>query len=374
MTPGLAFFYGGLVCKKNVLTLIMQSFICFGLIMFIWVFGGFSLAFGKDIGGIIGSLEFFGLSGVGLEPNPSYAATIPFILFFGFQLMFATITPAIISGAFVGRVDIKNYIKFIILWAIFIYIPLCHWTFGGGFLAQWGVVDFAGGIAIHISAGMSALASVIVLGKRKVESEVSTSNNVPLVMVGGGILWAGWLAFNGGSALSANGIAALALVNTHIAACAGMMTWLVITKIRNQKMSLIGAITGAIVGLVAITPGVGFVKPWAAIIIAIITTILAYMAIVLKTKLGWDDTLDVWAAHGVGGMLGMIFVGVFADSSICGISGLIEGNITQLIIQIKAVGIAVLYSYVGTYLIFKLLNIKALPVNDLDMEYQEWES
>lgn len=357
MTPGLAFFYGGLVRKKNVLTIMMQSFISMGIVTAIWVFGGFSLAFGKDIGGIIGNLQYFGLRGVGMIPNPTYGHTIPFITFFSYQEMFAIITPALITGAFADRINFKSYLKFLVLWSIFIYIPLCHWIWGGGFLAKLGVVDFAGGIVVHVSAGIAALASVFFIGKRKImPGENTAPHNIAFVALGTGLLWFGWFGFNAGGALAANGVAATAFVNTDIAGSTAMVAWLIISWVKEKKPTLLGALTGAVAGLATITPAAGYVKPWAAVIIGVLASIVCYAAVQLRIKLEWDDALDVWGVHGVGGILGSVLVGVFASRSINGISGVIEGNVHQLGIQVLGVGITAVYSFIITFVILKVLN------------------
>ena len=245
MTPGLAFFYGGLVRKKNVLTIMMQNFISMGVVTVIWVFGGFSLAFGKDIGGVIGNFQYFLLNGVGITPNPNYGSTIPFLAFFVYQEMFAVITPALITGAFADRVNFKSYLKFLVFWSILIYVPVSHWIWGGGFLAKMGVVDFAGGIVVHVTAGIAALASVIFVGKRKILPEENTApHNIAFVALGTGLLWFGWFGFNGGSALAANGIAAIAFVNTDIAGSVAMVIWLIISWKHEKRPSLVGALTG----------------------------------------------------------------------------------------------------------------------------------
>lgn len=357
MTPGLAFFYGGLVRKKNVLTIMIQSFISMGVVTAIWVFGGFSLAFGKDLHGIIGSLQYFGLQGVGMSPNPAYGPTIPFLVFYIYQSMFAIITPALITGAFADRVNFKSYLKFLVLWSILVYIPLTHWIWGGGFLAQMGVVDFAGGIVVHVSAGVAALASVFFVGKRiMLPGEKTAPHNIAFVALGTGLLWFGWFGFNGGSALGANGIAATAFVNTDIAGSLAMITWLLISWIHEKKPTMIGVLTGAVAGLATITPAAGYVRPWAAIIIGILSSIVCYVAVQVRIKLDWDDALDVWGVHGVGGILGSILVGVFAVSAVNGTSGLIEGNVHQFLVQLFGVAFTALYAFVVTYFILKVIN------------------
>ena len=358
MTPGLAFFYGGLVRKKNVLTIMIQSFVSMGIVTAIWVLGGFSLAFGKDIHGIIGNFQYFGLQGVGMSPNLAYGPTIPFLVFFIYQEMFAVITPALITGAFADRVSFKSYLKFLVLWSILVYIPLTHWIWGGGFLAQMGVVDFAGGIVVHVSAGIAALASVFFVGKRVIlPGEKSTPHNIAFVALGTGLLWFGWFGFNGGSALAANGIAATAFVNTDIAGSLAMITWLLISWIHEKKPTMVGVLTGAVAGLATITPAAGYVRPWSAVIIGILASIVCYVAVQVRIKLDWDDALDVWGVHGVGGILGSILVGVFAVSAVNGTSGLIEGNVHQFLIQLFGVIFTGLYAFVVTYLILKFINV-----------------
>jgi Amt family ammonium transporter len=360
MTPGLAFFYGGLVRRKNVLSIMMQSFISMGIVTAIWVFGGFSLVFGKDIGGIIGDLRYFGLNGVGMAPGivAGVKQNIPFLAFFVFQEMFAVITPALITGAFADRVSFKSYIYFLVIWSILVYIPLAHWTWGGGFLAQMGLVDFAGGIVVHMSAGFAALASVFIVGKRKIlPGEKTGPHNVTYVALGTGLLWFGWFGFNGGSALAANGVAAMAFVTTDICASLAMITWLFISWVHEGKPSPTGALTGAVAGLVCITPAAGYVQPWAAAVMGVICAFVCYGAIQLRAKWGWDDALDVWGCHGVGGMLGTILTGVFAASAVNGVSGLIEGNLHQFGVQFLAAVFAMLYSFGLTWLILKLVNL-----------------
>ena len=358
MTPGLAFFYGGLVRKKNVLTIMIQSFISMGIVTAIWVLGGFSLAFGKDIHGLIGNLQFFGLQGVGMSPNPAYGPTIPFLVFYIYQSMFAIITPALITGAFADRVNFKSYLKFLVLWSILVYIPLAHWIWGGGFLAKMGVVDFAGGIVVHVSAGIAALASVFFVGKRVMApGETSAPHNIAFVALGTGLLWFGWFGFNGGSALAANGIAATAFVNTDIAGSLAMITWLLISWVHEKKPTMVGVLTGAVAGLATITPAAGYVRPWAAVIIGILSSVVCYIAVQVRIKLDWDDALDVWGVHGVGGILGSILVGVFAESVVNGTSGLVQGNVHQFLIQVFGVVFTGVYAFGVTYLILKVINI-----------------
>lgn len=357
MTPGLAFFYGGLVRRKNVLTIMMQSFISLGIVTTIWIFGGFSLAFGPDVGGVIGNFKYFLLNGVTAAPNPSYGPTIPFFAFFIYQEMFAIITPALITGAFADRVNFKSYLKFLVIWSILVYIPLAHWIWGGGFLQKLGVVDFAGGIVVHVSAGIAALASVFFVGKRKLKpGEKTAPHNIAFVALGTGLLWFGWFGFNGGSALAANGLAANAFVNTDIAGSIAMVVWLFISWIHEKRPSMVGALTGAVAGLATITPCAGYVPAWAAAIIGLLSAVVCYLAVQLRIRLDWDDALDVWGVHGVGGMLGSILVGVFASSAVNGVSGLMEGNVHQFLIQFAAVVITSVYSFVVTFIILKVVN------------------
>lgn len=371
MTPGLAFFYGGLVSRKNVLTIMMQSFISMGIVTIIWFLFGFSMAFGPDIGGIIGGMKYVFLHGVGMDPNPTYGATIPFLTFCAYQYMFAIITPALITGAFADRVSFKSYLIFLVAWSVLIYIPLTHWVWGGGFLQQMGVVDFAGGIVVHTSAGLASLASVIFVGKRYVAAgEEREPHNITHVALGTALLWFGWFGFNAGGALGANGVAATAFVNTDIAASVAMVTWLAISWVREKKPSFVGVLTGSVAGLATITPAAGYVQPWAAVVIGLLSGAICYYAVQLRVKLDWDDALDVWGVHGVGGILGSIMAGVFAVSSINGVSGLIEGNVHQLLVQLAAVVITAVYAYVVTLLILKITNIFT-PVRVTEAEEKE---
>ncbi|HWQ79151.1 MAG TPA: ammonium transporter [Anaerovoracaceae bacterium] len=371
MTPGLAFFYGGLVSRKNVLTIMMQSFISMGIVTIIWFLFGFSMAFGPDVNGVVGGLKYVFLAGVGMDPSSTYGSTIPFITFCAYQYMFAIITPALITGAFADRVSFKSYLIFLVAWSVLIYCPLTHWIWGGGFLQQMGVVDFAGGMVVHTSAGLAALASVIFVGKRNISSsEEREPHNITHVALGTALLWFGWFGFNGGSALGANGVAATAFVNTDIAASVAMVTWLAISWIREKKPSFVGVLTGSVAGLATITPAAGFVQPWAAVVIGLLSGAVCYYAIQLRVKLEWDDALDVWGVHGVGGMLGSIAVGIFAVSSVNGVGGLIEGNVHQLLVQLLAVVITAVYAFVVTLIILKVTNIFT-PVRVTELEEKE---
>jgi ammonium transporter, Amt family len=377
MTPGLAFFYGGLVRRKNVLTIMMQSFVSMGIVTIIWVFGGFSLMYGKDIGGFIGDpVQYFGLQGVAAAALqvPGSTQNIPLMAYFVFQEMFAIITPALITGAFADRVSFKSYLIFLILWSLFVYTPMAHWVWGGGYLAQLGFADFAGGIVVHTSAGFAALASILVIGKRKIKKgEKTLPHNITYVALGAALLWFGWFGFNGGSALGSNVLAAIAFVNTDVAASTAMITWMIIDWMRNGKPSMVGAMTGAVAGLVTITPAAGFVQPWSAAVIGIICAIVCYGAILFRGRMKWDDALDVWGVHGIGGALGTILVGIFAAFAVNKVSGLIEGNVHQFLIQLMGAGIAILYTFVVTYVILILVNLvtpvrvsKKIEVKGLD--------
>ncbi|MBM3230863.1 ammonium transporter [Candidatus Peregrinibacteria bacterium] len=369
MTPGLAFFYGGLVKSKHVLTIMMQSFIAMGLVTVLWAVGTFSLAFGSDVGGgFIGNLDHFMMQGVGMEPSTVYGTTIPFAAFFVFQMMFAIITPALITGAFTERMNFKSYLVFLTLWSVLVYAPLAHWVWGGGFLAKMGAIDFAGGTVVHISAGMAALAAVFVLGKRKNTEQLP--HNVTHVALGVGLLWFGWYGFNAGSALAANGQAAMAFLNTDIAASVCMVTWLLLSWTFDKRPSMVGALTGAVAGLVAITPAAGYVEPSSALIIGICAAVFCFSAIKFRTAMGWDDALDVWGCHGVGGIVGSLLTGVFAAQSIGGYSGLIEGNTAQFMANVQATGIAIVFGFVMTAVILGALKLCMKVTVDTEAEEQ----
>jgi ammonium transporter, Amt family len=361
MTPGLAFFYGGLVRRKNVLAIMMQSFISMGVVTIIWVLFGYSLAFGKSYGGLIGGFQYWGLTGVGAAPAgiDAYGKTIPFIVHFGYQEMFAIITPALITGAFADRVNFKPYLIFLVVWSILVYIPFVHWIWNPeGFLAKRGVADFAGGAVVHISAGFAALASVFYVGKRHLKKgETTGPHNVGYVALGTGLLWFGWFGFNGGSALGANALAATAFVNTDIAGSVAMVTWLFLSWAREKKPSMTGALTGAVAGLACVTPAAGYVQPWAAGVIGFVAGSVCYGAVVFRQRRGWDDALDVWGCHGMGGVLGIIMTGVFAVKGVNGVSGLIEGNMSQFGWQCATAAITACYSFGVTYAALKIINL-----------------
>jgi Amt family ammonium transporter len=359
MTPGLAFFYGGLVRRKNVLAIMMQSFISMGVVTILWVLFGYSLAFAKSHGGIIGGFQYACLHGVGGAPSDvaAYGRTIPFLVHFGYQEMFAVITPALITGAFADRVTFKAYLLFLVGWSVLVYVPFVHWIWNPeGFLAKEGVVDFAGGAVVHVSAGFAALASVFVVGKRRMKAgETAGPHNVAFVALGTGLLWFGWFGFNGGSALGANAIAATAFVNTDIAGSVAMVTWLLVSWKREGRPSMVGALTGAVAGLACITPAAGYVRPWAAAVIGFAAGLVCYGAVVFRQKRGWDDALDVWGCHGVGGFLGVVLTGVFAAKALNGTSGLLEGDTHQFAWQCAAAAITALYSFAVTFGLLKLV-------------------
>lgn len=351
MTPGLSFFYGGMVNKKNIISTMLQSFIALGVISILWVVVGFSLAFGDSIGGIIGNpFTYFAFKNVGSEPNPNFSSTIPFLLFALFQLKFAIITPALITGSFAGRVRFRSYIFFMVLFSIFIYSPLAHMTWHpDGLFRNWGILDFAGGTVVHMSAGFAALAGAIFLGKRKEISHNPT--NVPYVILGTGLLWFGWFGFNAGSALGANSDAVIAFANTNIASATAMITWVFYERMLGRKMSAVGACIGAVVGLVAITPAAGFVNIGQSIFIGFIAAIISNLAIHLKNKTRIDDTLDVFPSHGVGGMVGMLLTAVFASEV-----GLIYGETTTFFFHLLGLLIVSVFCFGGSYLLYMFVN------------------
>lgn len=356
--PGLFLFYGGLVRGKNVLGTIMHSFIIVALISIQWVLWGYSLAFGPDIGGIIGSLAWFGLNGVGVTPNPNYSSTIPHQAFMVFQMMFAIITVALITGAFAERAKFSTFIIFVLLWTTFIYDPLAHWVWGGGWMGAMGTLDFAGGTVVHISSGASALAAAIMFGKRiGYGQEPMPPHNLPFSVIGASLLWVGWFGFNAGSALAADGLATAAFVTTHTATAAAVLSWMTMDWLFKGKPTALGAASGAVAGLVAITPGAGFVGPISSIFIGVGAGIFCATACNLKTKLGYDDSLDVVGVHGVGGTWGALATGLFASTAINagGGDGLFFGNPGQLWIQFVAVLATWVLAFVGTLLILSIL-------------------
>ena len=360
MTPGLALFYGGMVRRKNVLGTIMQSFIALGVVSIQWVLIGYSLAFGPDIGHFIGNLSWAGLNGVGFAPNPDYAPTVPHQAYMMFQMMFAVITPALITGAFAERFKFSTYLIFLLLWSTFVYCPIAHWVWGvGGWIRNMGALDFAGGLVVHISSGTAALVAAIMVGKRKVHmDEVTKPNNLTMTLTGAALLWFGWFGFNAGSALTSGSLATSAFVATHIAAAAATLSWLFTEWIHQGRPTALGAASGAVAGLVAITPASGFVNPMAALIIGLGVGVLCYFAVGAKNKLGYDDSLDAVGVHGVGGTFGALMVGLFASRAInpAGTDGLLYGNMNILGIQAISVLATIAYSFTVTWILLKILD------------------
>ncbi|MCZ7384601.1 MAG: ammonium transporter [Candidatus Methanoperedens sp.] len=359
MTPALGLFYGGMVRKKNALSTIMFSFVILALISVQWVLYGYSLAFGPDIGHVIGNLDWLGLTGVGQEPNTDYAATIPALAYMIFQAMFAVITVALISGAFVERIKFKAFMVFSLLWATLVYDPIAHWVWGvGGFLRNMGALDFAGGTVVHISSGVSALAIAFVIGKRKgFGKQAMEPHNIPMVILGAALLWFGWFGFNGGSAVASNGLATSAFVVTNTAAAAAALMWVLLSWY-HKRPSVLGAATGGVVGLVAITPASGYVTPLAAIVIGAVGAVISYYAMLFRSKQNVDDSLDVWACHGLGGTWGAIATGIFATVAVnsAGANGLLYGNPGQLTTQIIAVAVTWVYAFVMTVVLAKIVD------------------
>ena len=361
MTPGLAFFYGGLVRKKNMLSVLMQCFMLMCIITLQWVIFGYSLSFGPDVKGMIGSLGWAGLHGVGLEPFAGYSATIPHQAFMIYQAMFAIITPGLILGAFAERMKFSAFCVFSLLWATFVYDPVAHWVWGmGGFLRNLGALDFAGGTVVHINAGVAALACALVLGKRKgYPSHMSPPHNLPFAVLGAGLLWFGWFGFNGGSALGANGLATSALVVTHVAAAAAGLTWSFLEWKISSKPTMLGMITGAVAGLVAITPAAGFVGPIDAIWIGAGVSMICYFFVaVVKTKFGYDDSLDAFGVHGIGGIWGALATGLWATKAVnpAGNNGFFYGNPGLFLIQLKAVLVTIAYSFIVSFALLKIVD------------------
>lgn len=356
MTPGLAFFYGGLATKRNILTIMVQSFVSLGWTTVLWVIIGYSLCFSGGEGGIIGNLDKVFLNGLNMNTIWSGNGKIPEFVFIAYQMMFAIITPALITGAFANRVTFKAYFIFLTLWQILVYYPFVHMIWGGGLLAQWGVLDFAGGIVVHATAGFAALASVFYLGARVDKN--STPNSIPLVAIGSGLLWFGWYGFNAGSEVQVDFITSLAFLNTDIAASFALIAWLVVEWIRERKPKFVGLLTGSIAGLATITPCAGFVPLWAAPIIGTSAGLVCYVAVQFKNKMKWDDALDVWGVHGIGGLLGSILLGVFASKAInaAGADGLFFGNSTFFVKMLIAVVGASIYAFIFTYLMLIIIN------------------
>jgi len=360
MTPGLALFYGGMVRAKNVLGTIMHSFIIIAIITVQWILFGYSLAFGPDVGGIIGNLSWFGLNGVGLDPYPDYAATVPHQVFMIYQGMFAIITPALITGAIAERMKFKTFIVFTVLWATLVYDPMAHWVWGvGGWIRKMGALDFAGGTVVHISSGISALAAALMVGRRKgFGLEPMAPHNLPMTITGAAILWFGWFGFNAGSAIAAGKLSANAFVVTHIATSGAALSWAVAEWIYKGKSTTLGAASGAVAGLVAITPASGFVGPMPALLIGLVAGILCYLGVFSKNRFGYDDSLDVVGIHGVGGTWGALATGLFASKAIneAGENGLFWGNPGLLGVQVLAVAATWIYAFLMTLIILKILD------------------
>ena len=348
MTPGLAFFYGGLVSRKNVLAIMMQSYVSMGVSTILWVAVGYSLCFSGDVGGIIGNLDMAFLRGI--EPTDLFGGvdgTIPLLLFVAYQMMFAIITPALITGAFANRITFKAYLIFLVAWQILVYYPFVHMIWGGGMLAEWGVLDFAGGIVVHALAGMAALASVIYVGKRRVED--TGAHNVPFVAIGAALLWFGWFGFNAGSELAVDEVTAVAFINTQIAAAFAAITWLLLAWLYDGKPSFVAMLIGMIAGLATITPAAGFVSPQSAMLIGVAAGAVCYFAVVFRKKKGLDDALDVWGVHGVGGALGIVMLGVLASESIGGQNGLYHGDQGFFLVQLAGLALACVWAFAFTY-------------------------
>ncbi|PLW96652.1 MAG: ammonium transporter [Marinilabiliales bacterium] len=368
MTPGLAFFYGGLAGKRNILGIMIQTFVSLGITTILWIAIGYSLCFSGGEGGIIGNFDLAFLKGVAF--NDIYGGPegeFPTLIFVAYQMMFAIITPALITGAFINRVSFKAYLIFLVAWQIFVYYPFVHMVWGGGLLAEWGVLDFAGGIVVHATAGFAALASVFYVGKRR--DRESRPNSIPLVAIGTALLWFGWYGFNAGSELSVNANTTLAFLNTDVAASFAAITWLIIEWSRERKPKFVGLLTGAVAGLATITPAAGFVPLWAAMVIGIIAGAVCYIAVQFKNKLGWDDALDVWGVHGVGGFIGTIMLGIFASSAIHGQAGAIEGDWGFFWKETISVFVAAIYAFLFTYLMLIIINlITPVKVDEISEE------
>ena len=364
MTPGLAFFYGGMVRSKNVLGTIMQNFVMLGVISIQWALFGYSLAFGPDMGHLIGNLDWIGLAGVGFEPFKAYSETIPHQTFMIYQAMFAVITPALITGAWAERMKFSTFLAFMILWATLVYDPVAHWVWGdGGWLKNLGALDFAGGTVVHINAGIAALAAVLVMGPRKGyggrgNGEIFIPHNLPMTVLGAGLLWFGWFGFNAGSALAAGSLASSAFTATHLATSAAVLSWIGTEWVFRGKPTTLGAASGAVAGLVAITPAAGFVGPMSAIIIGLVAGFICYMAVLAKVKLGYDDSLDVVGVHCVGGIIGALLTGLFATKLVnpAGGDGLFFGNPAQVGIQALAVLVTLVFSFVMSFILLKILD------------------
>ncbi len=371
MTPGLAFFYGGLVERKNALTIMYQIFISIGIVTLLWVFGGFSLVFGDDIGGVIGNpLQYFAFKDITYMINLNYSNNIPFLMFFMYQLMFAIITAPLMTGAFANRLTISGWIKILILWMIAIYFPVAHWVWGGGFLSKLGFVDFAGGAVIHITSGFGCLGGIYVLGERKYKNEHGPFN-LGLVAIGAGLLLFGWFGFNAGGTLAAAETAAIVFTNTAIAGATGMVVWAILYSMHSKRASFLEIIIGAVAGLATITPASGYVGPLSAVLIGAIAAVVCFFCVEFERK-KWDDALDVWGVHGMGGFVGTLLIGVLADPRVNGVSA----GLNQFLIQLLGCGIIIVYSILMTFIIFKVVDsTKSIKVSEeiqlkgLDQEF-----
>ncbi|GAB6111462.1 ammonium transporter [Desulfomicrobium salsuginis] len=372
MTPGLALFYAGMTRSKNALGTMMQSFAAIGVISLVWMFWGYSLSFGTDLNGLIGGLDFLALSGVGMQPHESIATNLPHMVFMIFQCMFAIITPALITGAFAERMRFSAFLIFIVLWCTFVYAPLCHWVWGGGWMFKMGALDFAGGAVVHMSSASAALAAALVIGKRKGWGKRSfLPHNLPMTMIGTALLWFGWFGFNAGSALAANELAGSAFVTTHMAAATAMLAWLFVEWKLHGKPTTLGAASGAVAGLVAITPAAGFVGVIPSVLIGLGAGIFCYFGVSLKSRFGFDDSLDVVGIHGIGGIWGALATGLFATKAVnaAGADGLFYGNPGQLWIQFVSVVATLAFSFIVTYALLKIVSaITSLRVTEEEEE------
>jgi ammonium transporter, Amt family len=369
MTPGLALFYGGMVRRKNILSTIMMSMAILGVIGILWMLYGYSLSFGKDIGGLIGGLNYFALNNVGQDPSPIYATTVPHLAFMIYQAMFAIITVALFTGAVVERIKFSALLIYAVLWFTFIYCPVTHWVWGGGWLAKLGVLDFAGGIVVHITAGVSALSLAMVLGPRKgYRTDSMEPNNIPMVVLGAALLWFGWFGFNAGSALSAGGLASSTFVTTYAAGAAAGVTWMFLSWF-HRRPALLGTVTGAVVGLAAVTPASGYIPPFAGVAIGIIAAVISYFAMIWRSKTNLDESLDVWACHGLGGTWGTLAAGIFASTAVnaAGANGIFRGNFALFGKQLLAVLFVWVFTFVVSYGLARLTNfIIGLRVNQTE--------
>jgi Amt family ammonium transporter len=356
MTPGVGLFYGGLVRRKNFINMITLSFVAFALVSIQWVLIGYSLAFGPDVGGFVGSLQNLGLNGVGMDPGP-YSTAIPGLLYMAFQLVFATVTMAIVTSGFAERIKFSAYLLFALIWTTIVYDPLAHWVWGGGWASQFGAIDFAGGTVVHISSGFAALAIALVIGKRVGFGKYGLEPaNIPWSILGAALLWFGWFGFNSGSAIAANGLAASAFVTTNTAAAAGALAWMFVSWAHGGKPSSLGFVSGGVVGLVAITPAAGYVTPMASIVIGAVAGVLCYSAMLFRQKKGFDESLDAWACHGVGGLWGALATGIFAAAAVNGASGLLEGNVHQFVANATGAFAALIYAFVVTYILAVIID------------------